>query len=222
MAAFSIIIAITFIAMKDLVLNFAGFAYITTKKPFSVGDRIEIKGIQGDVVDINLFQISLAELGNWLHSTDHTGRVVYIPNQEIFTHPIANYSSNFPYLWRDLVVPINHGDNVEKMMAILEEVGKDMLFQLVHKDQKEEDTKKALEKLGNRIQLFDGSVLPKVHLRVRDSGVDCYLRYLCPYRGVSGVETEIWKRILKEVENHDDLSFSPKAYRLYGSEVKEK
>ncbi|MDO5714129.1 MAG: mechanosensitive ion channel family protein [Tissierellia bacterium] len=220
-AALSVLIAFGIFSLKDLVLNLAGFAYINTKHPFSVGDRIEIEGVTGDVVDIDLFQFSLAETGKWLESMDHTGRVIFIPNQDIFKNPIANFSSNFPYIWKDILVPINHEDNIELMIEVLEQIGKDMLFDLVQKDQGDEDTKDALEDLGNRVQLFDGNILPKVHIRVHDSGVDCILRYLAPYREVSAYETEMWQRILKVINEHEDLGFSPKALRLYGSEVED-
>lgn len=218
MAAFSIILAISIFALKDLVLNIAGFAYISIRHPFAIGDRIEINGITGDVVDVGVLQFSVAECGNWLESTDHTGREIFIPNQDVMTNPMANFSQNFPYLWRDIVVPINHNANIDKMIDILETIGKDMLFGLVHKDQADDDAKEALEELGNEVQLFDGNVLPKVHIRADDSGVYCILRYLTPYRGVVKYETMIWKRIIEEVEKNDDLDFSPKSYRIYTSE----
>ena len=43
------------IVMKDVIMNMAGWFYIVLKSPFKVGDRVEIDGVAGDVVDIQLF-----------------------------------------------------------------------------------------------------------------------------------------------------------------------
>ncbi|MEQ9569908.1 MAG: mechanosensitive ion channel, partial [Longimicrobiales bacterium] len=68
------------IALKDLVSNLAGWAFILMRHPFSVGDRIQIEGHKGDVVDIRLFQFTLLEVGNWVHADQSTGRIIHVPN----------------------------------------------------------------------------------------------------------------------------------------------
>ena len=68
------------IALHDTIGNLAGFIFIETRKPFRVGDRIEINGHQGDVIDIRLFQFSVVEIGNWVDSDQSTGRIIHVPN----------------------------------------------------------------------------------------------------------------------------------------------
>lgn len=72
------------IALKDLFVNIAAWFFIILKKPFSVGDRIEINGVAGDVIDQRLFQFTLMEIGNWVENDQSTGRMVHIPNVLVF------------------------------------------------------------------------------------------------------------------------------------------
>ena len=85
-------------ALKDLIADVAGWAFIMWKRPFDVGDRIEIAGFAGDVVDIRIFEFTLLEIGNWVDADQSTGRVVHIPNQKLLSDPIANYTAEFPYV----------------------------------------------------------------------------------------------------------------------------
>jgi len=49
------------IALKDIFVNIAGWVFIYWRKPFDVGDRIQIGEFKGDVVDLRLFQFSMLE-----------------------------------------------------------------------------------------------------------------------------------------------------------------
>ena len=65
------------IALADLLKNIAGWFYILVRRPFRVGDRIEIDGVQGDVVDVRIVRFSLIEIGNWVGSDQPTGEILY-------------------------------------------------------------------------------------------------------------------------------------------------
>jgi len=73
-------------------LSIAGWLLILIRRPFGVGDRIEINGIKGDIIDIRLFQTSLLEIGNWVHADQSTGRIVHFPNSFVFKAENYNYS----------------------------------------------------------------------------------------------------------------------------------
>ena len=61
------------IALSDLVANFAGWVFIVSRKPFRVGDRVQIGNSAGDVIDIRPFQFSLMEIGNWVEADQTPG-----------------------------------------------------------------------------------------------------------------------------------------------------
>ncbi|NOR74683.1 MAG: mechanosensitive ion channel, partial [Draconibacterium sp.] len=56
------------IALKDPLTNIAGWLFILFRKPFIVGDRIQIGEHAGDIIDIRLFQFTILEIGNWVEA----------------------------------------------------------------------------------------------------------------------------------------------------------
>jgi small-conductance mechanosensitive channel len=73
------------IALKDLLVNLAGWIFIMWRRPFEVGDRIQIGNLAGDVIDLRIFQFTLMEIGGWVDADQSTGRVIHIPNGKVFT-----------------------------------------------------------------------------------------------------------------------------------------
>ena len=78
------------IALHDTIANLAGFFFIEARKPFRVGDRVEINGVQGDVIDVRLFQFSIVEVGNWVDADQSTGRIIHVPNSHVLKYATAN------------------------------------------------------------------------------------------------------------------------------------
>src|SRR6266446_8071652 len=74
------------------------------RRPFDVGDRVEIAKHKGDVIDVHLFQFTLNEIGGWVDADQSTGRIVHIPNQQVFTEALANYDKGFKYVWNEVPV----------------------------------------------------------------------------------------------------------------------
>jgi small-conductance mechanosensitive channel len=78
------------VALKDPIANMAGWAFIMTRRPFRIGDRVKIGEHVGDVIDIRIFQFSLMEIGNWVEADQATGRLIHVPNGLVFTNGQAN------------------------------------------------------------------------------------------------------------------------------------
>jgi len=108
------------IALQDLLVNLAGWFFIIMwRRPFDVGDRIEIGGHAGDVIDKRLFMFTLMEIGKWVDADQSTGRVIHLPNGMIFKNPLANYSQGFYYIWNEIPVLVTFESNWEKAKEIL-------------------------------------------------------------------------------------------------------
>lgn len=86
-------------ALQEVILCMAGWLLILVRRPFEVGDRIEVSGVKGDVIDIRLFQTSLLEIGNWVQADQSTGRIVKIPNSFVFKKETYNYNRGFEFIW---------------------------------------------------------------------------------------------------------------------------
>src|SRR5690606_6050312 len=92
------------IALKDVFMNIAGWAFIYLRKPFDVGDRIQVGKVKGDVIDLTLFQFTILEIGNWVDADQSTGRFIHVPNLKVFVEPQANYSQGFNYIWNEQTI----------------------------------------------------------------------------------------------------------------------
>jgi len=99
------------IALKDMLTNIAGWIFILARKPFSLGDRVQIGEHAGDVIDLRLFQFTLLEIGNWVDADQSTGRIIHIPNGTVFTRTQANYSAGFRFIWNEMPILVTFESN---------------------------------------------------------------------------------------------------------------
>ena len=102
------------ITLQELILSIAGSFYIYFVGVYKPGDRIEINGIKGDVIDIDSIYTSMMEIGQWVSSDNYSGRIVKLSNAFVFKGPVYNYSKDFPFVWDEFNLPIQYGsDNSE-------------------------------------------------------------------------------------------------------------
>jgi len=179
------------IALKDLVADLAGWLFILWRRPFDLGDRIEVGGFAGDVVDRRIFQFTMMEIGNWIDADQSTGRLIHMPNAILFTQPLANYVSGFPYLWNELRVTVTFESDWRRAKSILSSVAGDLTADIT---QEATETRRRDEE---RFLIHYRSLTPVVYTSVVDSGVLLTLRYLCRPRERRGMEGELWERILE-------------------------
>jgi small-conductance mechanosensitive channel len=197
------------IALKDLILNFVGWLFIVWRRPFEVGDRIEISSFRGDVIDIRLFQFTLMEIGNWVQADQSTGRVIHVPNGLVFSAALANYSKGLEYIWNEIPVLVTFESNWKKAKEQLTEI-----VNLRHQSAGIKAEAKVREAAG-KYMIFFKNLTPIVYTTVKDSGVLLTIRYLCPPRRRRGSEQELWEDILTAFADHPDLDFAYPTTRFY-------
>ena len=197
------------IALKDLVSNFAGWLFIISRRPFSVGDRIQIGNFAGDVIDVRIFQFTLMEIGNWVNADQSTGRIVHVPNGMVLSEILANYSKGFQYIWNEVPVLITFESNWKKAKKILQKIS----------DKDAEHLSKAAEKrvkeASKKFMILYSKLTPIVYTSVKDSGVLLTIRYLCEPQRRRDSEQAIWEDILKEFAPQKDISFAYPTQRFY-------
>ena len=197
------------IALKDLVASVAGWIYLLWRRPFEVGDRIQIGEHAGDVIDIRLFRFTLIEIGNWVEADQSTGRVILIPNSRILSEAIANYSKGFQYIWNELPVLLTFESNWPKAKAILQKIIDD------HSAYLSEAAMRSVRKAAQRSMIIYSTLTPKVWTSVAESGVLLTIRYLCDPRKRRGTAETIWEDILTEFGKCDDIDFAYPTVRRY-------
>ncbi len=197
------------IALKDLLANLAGWIFIMVRKPFKIGDRIEIENYAGDVIDIHVFRFTLLEMGNWVEADQTTGRVVHIPNGKIFTTPLANYHAGFNYIWNEIPVLITFESNWQKAKQILTEVINE------HAEKLTETMEKEIKEASRRFMIHYKHLTPIVYTKVKDFGVLLTIRYLCQIRNRRGSEQALWEEILNQFAAQSDIDFAYPTTRFY-------
>jgi small-conductance mechanosensitive channel len=197
------------IALKDPLTNIAGWIFILTRKPFVLGDRIQIGEHKGDVIDIRLFQFTILEIGNWVNAEQSTGRIIHLPNGTIFTTSQANYTTGFKYIWNEISVLVTFESHWEQAKTILINIINE------HAESLSEDAEKKIIEASKKYMIFYRYLTPTVYTSVENSGILLTMRFLCDARKRRTTEHEIWEDILKEFAQHKNIEFAYPTQRFF-------
>ncbi|MFQ5608050.1 MAG: mechanosensitive ion channel family protein [Candidatus Zixiibacteriota bacterium] len=199
------------IALKDPLVNFAAWVFILWRRPFTVGDRVEISGHRGDVIDLRIFQFTLMEIGNWVDADQSTGRVIRIPNGKVFTEMLGNYSKGFKYIWDEIPVLLTFESDWRAAKSLLREIVEE------HAEHLSESAAKRVREASANMMIFYKTLTPVVYTTVRDSGVLLTMRYLTDPRQRRMTEQAIWEDILDAFAKRSDIDFAYPTQRFYNN-----
>lgn len=197
------------IALKDLIANMAGSLYVVSRHPFDIGDRIQIGAHRGDVIDIQLFQFTILEIGEWTNSDNSTGRIVHVPCGKIFSETLVNYNQAFRHIWNEISFRITFESDWKQAKALVIKVLADREFQLSTLTQ--EQLHESSLKFMLPIESFDS----KVFTYVEDSGVRLVVRYMCDPKQRRKSEVELWEAILEAISKNPNIKFGYPTQRFY-------
>ena len=187
------------IALKDPLTNITGWFFILWNKPLEAGDRIQLGSHSGDVIDINLFNFTVMEIGNWVDADQNTGRIVHIPNGKIFTETLANYGKGFEYIFNEIPVLITFESNWQEAKRILEKIAK------TFGDPQTKEAEKRLAEASKKFFIKKQKLDPTVYTKVAESGVLLTIRYLCIPKYRRDTEQEIWEHLLIDFDKDDNI-----------------
>lgn len=198
------------IALRDVLVDIAGWLILVTKPPFEVGDRIQIGDHSGDVVDISVLHFHLLEIGNWVDSDQSTGRLVQVPNAKILTDPIANYTSEFPFLWHEIPVVLTFESDWRKAKTIL--------LEMVSETSAEMSDRAAefLRKRPSRMLISYPIVTATVYTSVLDHGICLSMRFLTDPRRRRTFDQTLWEGVLDMLAHEPEIQLAYPTQRLVG------
>jgi len=197
------------IALKDPLTNIVGWIFILWRKPFEVGDRIEIGPYSGDVVDQRIFLFSMMEIGNWVDADQSTGRILHIPNGMIFTQGVANFTHGPKFIWNEVPVLVTFESDWEKAKEILQTIAD------AHDISLEGNAAKEFEAATRKYLLKYDRLTPIVYTNVLESGVLLTIRYLCRPRQRRSSTQNLWEDILRAFAEHADIDLAYPTTRFY-------
>ncbi|MDP3070372.1 MAG: mechanosensitive ion channel [Opitutaceae bacterium] len=201
-AAFGLVSAALVIALKDVFTSIAAWLAMMVGGRMSIGDRVEIDGTKGDVLDIDLLRTTMLEVNGWLGSDQPTGRVISMPNNFIFTKKLFNYSHGHPYVWSKVEFTMTFSTPAGEAMALFKQV-------------LEEETRTqfaearvAASNMRLRYGVEDAIYEPKVRMRTADHGIVFGLFYVSHYKDLSSSRTRMTRRVITELESRPHMQFA--------------
>jgi small-conductance mechanosensitive channel len=213
-ATLGIVSAALVISLQDVCTSMFGWLVIMVSGKFGIGDRLEIDGTRGDVLDIQLLRTTLLEINGWLGTDQPTGRVITVPNNFIFKSKVFNFTHGHPFIWGKIDVTVTYSTPIASALA---------LFQRVLEEETREQftaARKAALSMQRRYGVEDADYQPKIHTHIADSGVTLTLFYVAHYREFSKTRNRINRRLIAEIETHPHVQLAYNTLTVLRSEAK--
>src|SRR5437773_1150483 len=196
------------LAVQTPMKSFIAWIYILVRRPFQVGDRIQIGDATGDVIDVGYLDTTLWEFGGKYISGDHpSGRVIRFPNEKVLDEIVWNYSwPLFPYIWNEIKFQIAYQSDLKFIASTMqkvteEELGKEMI-----------DRVQTFRDLLARTPVDELEVheRPRVIFRVSENTwLEAIVRYLVSPREAGRVKTRLIKKLLAALNAAPDKVMFP-------------
>jgi small-conductance mechanosensitive channel len=198
----TLIAAALTIISKEFLLNPIAYAVIIWRGLFNVGDRIQISGTSGDVVRIGAFYITLAEIGNWISGDEFTGRMVKVPNSDVLTKPIFNYTRGSELIWDEVRVELDITSNRDQ--------ARNMALAIAEKNALEPEDHQPRGLINNTDDYIFENSQPKIFTDLVDNKLYLNLTYLSPFNRRRELRQAIIDQLLQSLEENSEVNLAGK------------
>lgn len=178
------------IALREVVLSFIGWIFIVVRRPYSVGDRIEINGLSGDVLDIRLLSTTLMETRDWVKADQSTGRITQFPNNWVYQFAVKNFTQGFDYIWNEIAFTLTLDSDWEAAREAIMTLAEESAEIVAHQ------VRSQLKNMADAFLVHYSILTPFVYVKVTDYGIELTLRYLCRARNRRGSDHALTISIL--------------------------
>ena len=208
-------------ALQRVVTALAGYLVIIRGNTFTVGDRITMGGVRGDVIALTFTQTKIMEMGQppavqgadpamWVRSRQFTGRIVTVTNDKVFDEPVYNYTREFPFIWEEMMVPIPYRADRRQAEAILLQCVAEHAAAL---DRASEPVRRAIEK---RYLVNVDDLTPRVFYRLTDNWLELTIRFIVRDHGVREIKDAVARAILERFEAAS-IEIASATYEIVGA-----
>ncbi len=204
------------IAMKDWFMSILGWFVIVIGGAIHVGDRVKFvrEGVEyvGDIVDISLLRMTIQEditLTTYMHNR-RAGRIIFVPNNFVFTDMIANYShAGLKTVWDGIDFMITFDSNASKAASIAKEVTKK------YSKGYTEITRKQLNKLRSQYSMKNTNVEPRIYTFIEPYGIKVSAWYHTNAYATLTLRSTISMEIIERLQKEDDISLAFPTQSIY-------
>ena len=204
------------IAMKDWFMSILGWFVIVIGGAIHVGDRVKFVrgGVEyvGDIVDISLLRMTIQEditLTTYMHNR-RAGRIIFVPNNFVFTDMVANYShAGLKTVWDGIDFMITFDSNASKATSIAKEVTKK------YSKGYTEITRKQLNKLRSQYSMKNTNVEPRIYAFIEPYGIKISAWYHTNAYATLTLRSTISMEIIERLQAEDDISLAFPTQSIY-------
>jgi small-conductance mechanosensitive channel len=190
-------------AMQEVIGAVAGWFNILSGHVYRIGDRVEIAGVQGDVIDITPLRTKIMEIGqqrptlstqvggpdpSWVGGRQTTGRIVTVSNKLTFTEAVFNYSAAFDYVWEELTLPVPYREDWRR--------AEEILLEEARRTSDTAGAQEAVDEMARHYPVPRTEVEPKVYVRATDNWVELSARFIVPVRTARTARDGLTRRLL--------------------------
>ena len=183
------------VALQSFILAFFGWFILMGKSGVRVGDWVEINGVAGEVIEINLFRTTILENRAWADKGHPTGRRATFINNYAVTGQYFNFSTVGQWMWDEIAVSLPQSTDTYAKVA------------LIHKavlEETEQDARLA-EQEWKRVPRHSGmshaSASSSLDLRPAGPGVDVVIRYVTRASERLKVRNRLYVRVIDVLHN---------------------
>ena len=203
-------------AMQEVIGALFGWVNILAGRIYTVGERIEVGGVRGDVMDISPLRTKILEIGSeptggerksstWVTARQPTGRVVTVSNRKTFTEPVFNYSAHLEWIWEELAFAVPQEADWEAAETILLEEIRG------HAPDLRARGEAALAELGERYLLSPAEVQPRSYIRLTEGDIEIVGRFVTAVRTARTAKDAITRAVIGRLRERG----IPVAYQTY-------
>ncbi len=204
--AFGLMSAGLAFALQQVITSIAGYFVILRGSTFTVGDRISMGGVRGDVMRLGFIQTTIMEMGQppsvqsadpamWVKSRQFTGRIVAVTNSKIFAEPVFNYTRDFPYIWEEMVIPITYKADRARVESIMLDAARE---HAIDPNSIASEAKRDLKKSFG-VEPLD--LEPRVFFRITDNWLELTIRFVVGTHGIRDVKDAMSRAIVEALDS---------------------
>ena len=201
-----LVLAALVYVLGEPILCLVGWMVLVTLRLYKLGDRIEVNGVRGYVVEITPFNTMLREFGGPLAGDVHTGRYVTVPNSQAIRGNVFNATKDTPFVWDQVTVTVPFQTEAKAAENVLLSAAEAVVGPMMRESMRRIRSKYEFEDLREYVPEE-----PAVLWDVRDAGVDLTLVYFCPVFDRGHYHTLLVQEILRRAAERPDLRFGAPA-----------
>jgi small-conductance mechanosensitive channel len=179
------------LATKELILCLSGTALRIGTNAYTIGDRIEINGVRGSVIDQTFLATTILEIGPGHVTSQYSGRAIVFPNSLLLAHPLINETYMKRYIVHVITIPLAVTDDWQRAERLLLQIADEVCAPFL------EEAARHMKELEGKNWMDVPSVKPRISIQLPDpERINLLLRIPAPAHRTSRLEQAILRRFL--------------------------